>query len=109
MGFWSELWEAIKKVWNFLKRVTVKILNFFNNIVNWFKNPETLAEIRKDLNNLPVAVKQNLANGKVTVITGIFNKATGELSVKHTIVYDAEKLDEETAKRFGDKDLIILK
>ena len=109
MGFGEELWEAIKKVWNYLKKLWVKILNFFNNIVGWFKDPKRLRKLREDQNKMAFAIKEKLANGDYNVVTGIFDQKTGEILIEDTVVYQTKELDEETAKQFGNKDLIIIK
>ena len=109
MGFWAELWEAIEEVWDYLKKIFVKILNFFNNIVSWFKDPKRLRKLHKDQNKIAFAIKQKLSNGDYNVVTGIFDQETGEVLEEDTVVYETEKLDKETAKHFGKKDLIILK
>ena len=129
MGFWSELWEAIKeaikKVWNYLKKITVEILNFFNNIVSWFKVPKRWQKLLKDKDKIAIAykandaIKEKIAKGDYktvdvglydhAVVVGLYDQKTGELLEEDTVVIQANELDEETAKHFRDEDLLILK
>jgi hypothetical protein len=108
------LLEAIKSllqaVWNFLRKFVVKVLNFFNNLVDWFKDPSRLKKIRANQNVIAVSIKEKLATGDYQVVNCLFDKSTEKLvdAQQDAVVYNAENLDAETMKQFGSKEMVIL-
>ena len=102
--------DALRAVWDWLKRIWVKICSFLRNIVSFFKNPQRLEKIKKDKNTIAVAIKQNLDNGEFNVINCLANKETGELvnPEEDAEIIQAENLDAQTMQNFGDKDMLVL-
>ena len=102
--------EALKAVWNWIKKIFLKILNFFNNIVNWFMDPERLKKIQENKDIIAVAIKQNLENGNYNVVNCLFDTNRGEIVDYETdaVIIEAEQLDSETLRAFGNKDMIVL-
>lgn len=103
--------EALRYVWNFIKRIFVKVLNFFNNIVSWFKDVDRLRKLRKDRNTIAVVIKEKLENGNYNVVNCLFDKEQGEVVdyEEDALIIEAEMLDENTIRQFGDKNMIILR
>jgi hypothetical protein len=83
----------------------VVVLLCWKQILGWFRNKQELMQEDKD--NMAVMVRQSLANGKIREIHGVFNKATEEILDGEQ--YEAEQLDEELEKVFGNEDMVVLK
>lgn len=103
--------NALKAVWNFIKRIFVKILNFFGNIVSFFKDPKRLQELERNKDAIAVAIKDRLSTGNYNVINCLFDKQKEELIdyMENTLILEAEELDEATKQHFGDKEMIVLR
>ena len=106
--------DAIKKllrdVWEFIKKIFVKVINFFKNIVNWFQEPDRLKKIQSDKKVIAVAIKENLEKGNYNVVNCLYNQETEELvDVKEDVLsITAEQLDSQTSSYFGKKEMIIV-
>ncbi len=109
MSLADEIWELLEAVWNFLKKIILRIINFVDNIVSWFRDPSRFRKIQQDHNKVAFALKQKLANNEYNVVVGVFDEQREEILTEDTVVYQAEELDRVTLKNFGNKDLIILK
>jgi hypothetical protein len=83
--------------------IVLTVLNW-SRIVDWFQGNEH--HMLADPNNIAVMVRQAQQNGKVGVVTGIFNKATEKVVVSQN--YNAGSLDEETKRNFGSNDVCII-
>ena len=94
--------ELLRKAWEFIKKIFLKIVNFVTNIVSFFKDPQRLKKLQED--------KKNLDNGKFNVVNCLYDKTTEEIIDMETdaLGINAESLDEETKQHFGDKDMIVL-
>ena len=103
--------NALRKVWEFIKKIFLKIINFFKNIANWFQEPDRLKKIESDKKVIAVTIKENLENGNFNVVNCLYNKETEELvDVKEDVLsITAEQLDSQTSSNFGDKEMIILR
>lgn len=115
--------KTIKKllatIWDSLKKVFKAIVNFVNDIANWFKE-KWKRVIKKHPNAKPIAlrIQKDLENGnfntvdlgleKDVIVKTFYNETTGEIIEEETEVNPFNKVDEETKKKFGDKDLIVL-
>lgn len=114
--------ESLKKIWNFLKKIFVKILNFVINIFNWFK-AKYQQIIKKRPNVKPIAIKieKNLKDGnyntvdfgltngvEACVVNTFYDEKTGEILTDDTEVIQAGSLDKETLDKFGDKEMLVL-
>lgn len=107
----EEIKKLLRKVWNWIKKIFPKVINFLSNIVGFFRSPERLEKLKEDKNNLAISIKEKLDNGNYNVINCIFNTKTHELVdyEKTTISMEAQELDSETIKAFGDKEMIVLR
>lgn len=102
--------ELLRKAWEFIKKIFLKIVNFVTNIVSFFKDPQRLKKLQEDKNRIAISIKENLDNGKFNVINCLYDKTTEEIIDMETdaLGINAESLDEETKQHFGDKDMIVL-
>ncbi|TXJ15681.1 hypothetical protein EPJ64_05570 [Brachyspira aalborgi] len=102
--------ELLRKAWEFIKKIFLKIVNFVTNIVSFFKDPQRLKKLQEDKNRIAISIKENLDNGKFNVVNCLYDKTTEEIVDMETdaLGIDAESLDEETKQHFGDKDIIVL-
>lgn len=108
MSFFIEL---LRSIWEFIKKIFVKVLNFLTNIKNFFMNPQRLKKLRQDSNLRAISIKENLDNGNFNMVNCLFDKEK-EVVVdiqEDAIGITAESLDKETEKAFGNKDMLILK
>lgn len=114
MGFIGDVIDGIvdmaRAIWDYIKKIAVRVLNFFSNIVSFFKDPNRLEKLRTDRNLLAVAIKENLENGNCNVVNCLFDKETNEIVdyEENAQGITAESLDEETKKAFAGKDMIAL-
>ena len=111
MSLIAEVKQALKAVWNFIKRMFEKILNFLKNIANYFRQPERIKKIQENPGTLAITIKDNLDNGNFAVVNCLFNKNTGEILdyENDALIIETESLDAQTISSFGSKDIIILK
>lgn len=102
--------ELLRKAWEFIKKIFLKIINFVTNIVSFFKDPQRLKKLQEDKNRIAISIKENLDNGKFNVVNCLYDKTTEEIVDMETdaLGINAESLDEETKQHFGDKDMIVL-
>lgn len=90
----------------------VHTLIFVDHIVAWFEEKSRLEELKKDVNNLAVSVREKIEKGNYKIINCLFNKELGKIvgwekegGVAHII---AKELDAQTIEAFKDKDMIVL-
>ena len=102
--------ELLRKAWEFIKKIFLKIVNFVTNIVSFFKDPQRLKKLQEDKNRIAISIKENLDNGKFNVVNCLYDKTTEEIIDMETdaLGINAESLDEETKQHFGDKEMIVL-
>ena len=102
---------ALKAVWAFLKKVFVKICSFVGNIISFFKDRDRLRKLQEDRNRIAVSIREKLASGEYNVVNCLFDKATDEVVDAQTDaeVIEAEGLDDESMRNFGDKDMIVIR
>jgi len=103
--------ELLNAIWQLIKKVFLKLINFIANIVSFFKDPSRLQKLQEEKDRIAVSIKENLANGNYQVINCLFDQATDQLVTPETDaeVISAEELDSETVENFGNKDMIVLK
>lgn len=111
MSLIAEIKQALKAVWNFIKRIFQKILNFLKNIAGYFRQPERIKKIQENPGTLAITIKENLDNGNFAVVNCLFNENTGEILdyENDALIIETESLDAQTISTFGSKDMIILK
>ncbi|TXJ54699.1 hypothetical protein EPJ67_10545 [Brachyspira aalborgi] len=102
--------ELLRSIWNKIKKFFVKVLNFVNNIINFFRNPQRLNKLKQNKNILAISIKDRLENGKYNIVNCLYNKEDDELvdMETDTLGYEAERLDAETEKQFRNADMIVL-
>lgn len=103
--------NILRSVWNFIKKIFSKIINFCKNIVGWFKQPERLKKLLEDRNRMAISIKERLENGNYNVVNCIFDKEKEELVdyEEDAVVIEGEELDSETKEYFGDNDMLVIK
>ena len=52
--------ELLRAIWDFIKKIVVKIINFFNNIMKFFKNPQRLNKLKQNKNILAISIKDEI-------------------------------------------------
>ena len=102
--------ELLRKAWEFIKKIFLKIVNFVTNIVSFFKDPQRLKKLQEDKNRIAISIKENLNNGQYNMLNVLYDKTTEEIVDMETdaLGINAESLDEGTKQHFGDKDMIVL-
>ena len=107
MSFFIEL---LRSIWNFIKKIILKVINFAKNIISFFKNPQRLKKLKQNSNLMAIAIKVNLDNGQYKVVNCLYDKVKNEVVEEETdaVGIEAEKLDKETKQHFGNTDMIIL-
>lgn len=102
--------DLLRKAWEFIKKIILKIVDFAKNIVSFFNDPQRLKKLQEDKNIIAISIKENLDNGQFNIVNCLYDKATGKMVDMETDAQgiEAESLDEETKQRFGDKDMLII-
>lgn len=107
MSFYIEL---LRKIWDIIKKIFLKVINFVNNILNFFKNPKIFNKLVNNNNLMALSIKEKLNAGNFRVVNCLYDKVKEEVVDVETnsIGINAEELDEETKQHFGNKDIIVL-
>lgn len=102
--------ELLHRLWNGIKKIFVKILRFAKNIVEFFKNPRRIKQLKEDSDIIAVSIKENLDNGDYKVVNCLFDKEKNEVVDMQTDAQGigAENIDNETEEAFGNKAMVIL-
>lgn len=114
MGLFGDIIDGIvdraRAIWDYIKKIAIKVLKFFNNIVSFFKDRNRLEKLKDNKDLLAVAIKENLENGNCNVVNCLFDKETNEIVdyEENAQGITAESLDSETKRHFGNKDMIVL-
>ena len=105
ISFFKKVWEVLKQLGKWLKE---KILNFARNIRDFFleRSRKELLRKRKDL--LAVSIKERLGNGNYGVVNCLYDTDAEEVFEEEAQDVEAEQLDDETIRNFGDKEMIVL-
>ena len=102
----TAIWEALKSAWNYLKKLWVKLLNWINNIVSWFRRPERIKKIEKNSNLVAATLKERLANGDYEVCNCLYDMETEE--IKEGEIIKTEELEQKAKNMFKNKNLVII-
>ncbi len=108
------MFELIKSllapVWEWIKKIIVVIISFFDNIRSFFRDRNRLRKLQESQNRIAVAIKEKLDNGDYQVVNCLYDKADEKLvdPEEDAEVITAEKLDAETKKCFGRKNMVVL-
>ena len=114
--------DALKGVWDKLKKVFVAIVNFIKDIGNWFKKKyNELVKKKPNVDPVLARFKKEIDSGnyntkdlgikskpKETLVKTFYDKDTGEILEDYTEVVGAEQLDQQTIDAFGGKDILVL-
>jgi hypothetical protein len=125
-GLIGSILNFIRKVWDFIKKIVVKIVSFFKHIVGWARNTlkrilQNLEDEKKirDIDFIVVKIEENIERGnfsrvdiglKEQLVQCAYDREKGEIvDWENTArVISFEDLDTKTKQAFGDKDMIIL-
>ena len=106
--------EAIKallrKVWEWIKKIFLRIVSFFVNIVGFFKDPSRIRKLEEDENRIAVSIKEKLDNGDYQVVNCLYDKQDATLVTpeEDCVVITSQELDAETQANFGNKEMLVL-
>lgn len=103
--------ELLKEVWSFIKKIVLRLVSFVKNIVRFFQDPSRIEKLQADKNKIAVSIKENLDSGEYRVVNCLYDKSTNELVApeEDAVVMNAEDIDAEASRMFGDKDMIVVK
>lgn len=108
------MFELIRRVWEWVKKIFESLLNFGRNIVSWFQDPSRVRALEEDHDRLAVVVKDRLDNGNYNTIKCLFNCRTNKIEGTHNASnknaegIESNDLDSETKKHFGNKEMLVL-
>lgn len=102
--------DLLYEVWDFIKKIWVKIVNFAQNIVGFFKNPARLRQLQQDSDLIAVSIKDNLDNGDYKVVNCLFDQSSNEIvdMQENAQGIEAEEIDDATMRAFGNKAMVVL-
>lgn len=116
------IYDALKRVWDKLKKVFVAIVNFIKDIGNWFKKKyNELVKKKPNLDPVLARFKKEIESGnygtidigiksksKETLVKTFYDNDTGEILEDYTEVVETEQLDQQTIDAFGGNDILVL-
>jgi len=98
--------NLLAKAWDWIKKIFVKIINFFANIKSWFTQASRLKKLKEDKNKVAVVIKETLDNGDYNVVNCLFDEETNTLDDAEVV--QSEDIDQKTRDSFGNRDMIVL-
>ena len=113
----EEIIKLLERAWDFIKKVFVKVIDFFDNILNFFeskyneiilKHPKAKAVSIKIKDDLASGNYNSVSLSKGKIINTFYDEATGEIIEEATEVISYESLDGQTKEQFGDKDMLVI-
>lgn len=105
ISFFKKVWEELKR---FGKWLLEKILNFVRNIRDFFHEKRRLKLLRERAEVIAASIKEKLENGNYGVVNCLYDTVTGDIYNMEAQDIEAEQLDDETIRNFGDKEMIVL-
>lgn len=106
ISFFKKVWEELKR---FGKWLLEKILNFVRNIRDFFHEKRRLKLLRERAEVIGVSIKEKLENGNYGVVNCLYDTDTEKVfDMEEAQDVEAEQLDDETIRNFGDKEMIVL-
>ena len=103
----SRFLNLLRRIWDYIKHIALKVVNFFKNIVNYFKSKESILKNNPDV--IAVSIKENLRNRNYNKVNCLYDKEEDNiLGYNYAQGIEAEELDAKTRNAFGNKDMIIL-
>lgn len=102
--------DLLRKIWDFIKKIFLKVVNWTKNIVGFFMDQQRLKKLQEEKNTIAIVIKEKLENGQYNLVKCLYNKEIDDVVYKETYAegIEAESLDEETKQKFGDKDMLII-
>ncbi len=105
-SFFKKVWETLKRLGKWL---WTKIVNFVRNIRDFFREKRRLKLLRERAEVIAVSIKENLDNGNYGCVNCLYDTDTEEVfDMEEAQDIEAEQLDDETIRNFGDKEMIVL-
>lgn len=114
------IFDALKRVWDWIKKTFVRFFNFLRNLSSFFKGNYHEVK-RKHPRTKPIALKiendikagnYNMVdlglNSDTAIVNTYYDEATGEILENYTEVVETEQLDQQTIDAFGDQDMLVL-
>ncbi|WP_461830195.1 hypothetical protein [Aquifex sp.] len=100
--------NLLRSIWNAIKKIFRKILNFFNDIVDWFR-----AKIHKYIDKpyikaVAVRIDDALKNGNYRIVKCFYDTKKGKIIDEDLEGIEAEQLDDYAQDIFKDKPVVIL-
>ncbi|MDD6670121.1 MAG: hypothetical protein PUE54_10855 [Bacteroidales bacterium] len=109
----EQLIELIKLACSYIKVLFTKIingcLNFFKNVVGWFKSLQLQQGRDVPFIAKPNQFKEMLKKAPVKnvgIFQGVYNEETDEIT--HNEYIEADELDEKTRQILGNEEIVIL-
>ncbi|RDU66065.1 hypothetical protein CQA53_04475 [Helicobacter didelphidarum] len=103
----------LHSVWAWVSKI-IKMVIAFQNIVDFFRNPERLKQLQRDKNLIAVSIKEKQSNGEYNILNCLFNEKTEKIvgeensSNRNAQGVETRRMDAETERSFGNKDMIVL-
>ncbi len=97
-----------KKSNTLIKHRFYAIIEFFRDIVGWFRHPKRLIRLQNNRNLIAVAIKGKYDSGNYMITNLLFDKEANTIDQSDAIIMESENIDSETRQKFSDKDMIIL-
>lgn len=105
-----KLWEGLKKLCRIIRE---KVLNFVRNIKEFFNDPQRLKALRESADRIAVVLREKVNEAKdagYRVISCIYNTVANAVEefAENSVGYEAESLDAQTMREFGNNDMLVL-
>lgn len=108
-AIWNWLKNAAKSFWNAVKRLVLSIVNFFKNIVEYFKrlilDPKKHKPFIADMAHLKDMIDKAPVK-QCGIFQGVYNEETNE--IENYQIIEADQLDATTKETLGNDPLVVL-
>lgn len=116
----NDIFEFLKKFWDSIKKIFVKIFSFIKNIGNWFRERyQRLKSKRPNLKAITLKIEKDLKSGNYStmdiglesncaIVNTFYDEDTKEIILDETQRLECDELDGETIRAFGDKEMLVL-
>lgn len=108
----------MKKAWNWLKKVFVKILDFLKNLLAFFKSKyNSVLKKRPNAVGVSYKIKEKFESGDFNeisldsgcIINTFYDQETGVIIEEDTEIVIYDDLDSQTASQFRNQDMLVIK
>ncbi len=109
--------DLLKRAWNFLKKIFVKVVSFVKNIFSFFKAKYySILKKHPNAKAVSIKIKNDLENGNYNtvnlndeiIVNTFYDEDTGSIIENETEIISYESLDEQTKAQFGNKDMLVI-